>query len=131
MPFEVKVPRLAESISEGVLVQWLKGDGERVRVDEPVAVLETDKAAVELPAEREGTLHHGRKVGDKVEVGDVIATIDESAAPAGASAPARSAVPSPAPPAPAAPAAPARSTAPLPAPTLATVAGIPSAAPAA
>ena len=113
MPFEVKVPRLAESISEGVLVQWLKGDGEAVRVDEPLAVLETDKAAVELPAERAGRLHHGRKVGDKVEVGDVIATIDESVAPAAAAV----AAPAPAP----APArAPMATSVPAPAPAIST-----------
>jgi 2-oxoglutarate dehydrogenase E2 component (dihydrolipoamide succinyltransferase) len=76
---DVTIPRLAESISEAVLVQWLKQDGETVRVDEPIATLETDKAAVELPAEAAGVLRHARKVGDKVEVGDVIARIEEGA----------------------------------------------------
>ena len=101
MAFEVKVPRLAESISEAVLVQWLKGDGEAVKVDEAIAVLETDKAAVELPAERAGVLRHARQVVDKVEVGDTVATIDEGVAPAAvivASAPRASAA-APAPPA--------------------------------
>jgi 2-oxoglutarate dehydrogenase E2 component (dihydrolipoamide succinyltransferase) len=84
--FEVKVPRLAESISEAVLVQWLKQEGEPVRVDEAIATLETDKAAVEIPAERAGVLHHGRKVGETVSVGDVIARIDESAGNGGAPA---------------------------------------------
>jgi len=98
--FDVKVPRLAESISEAVLVQWLKQEGESVRVDEAIATLETDKAAVEIPAERAGVLHHGRKVGDTVTVGDVIASIEEN----GASAPAAAA--------PAPPAAPAAAAAP-------------------
>src|SRR5438552_11686035 len=80
MTVEVKVPRLAESISEAVLVQWLKQDGEQVKTDEPIATLETDKAAVELPADVGGVLHHAKKVGDTVTVGDVIARIDESAA---------------------------------------------------
>src|SRR6266513_2220271 len=79
MTVEVKVPRLAESISEAVLVQWLKQDGEQVKTDEPIATLETDKAAVELPADVGGVLHHEKKVGDTVTVGDVIARIDESA----------------------------------------------------
>jgi len=79
---EIKVPRLAESISEAVLVQWLKQDGERVRADEPIATLETDKAAVEIPADRDGILRHARQVGETVKVGDVIARLDE--APAGA-----------------------------------------------
>ena len=78
MTVEVKVPRLAESISEAVLVQWLKQDGERVRTDEPIATLETDKAAVELPADSGGVLRHARKVGETVTVGDVIARIEES-----------------------------------------------------
>ena len=76
MTIEVKVPRLAESISDATLVQWLKPDGATVRVDEPIATLETDKAAVELPAEASGVLRHGRRVGDRVEVGDVIARIE-------------------------------------------------------
>ena len=76
MTIEVKVPRLAESISDATLVQWLKPDGATVRVDEPIATLETDKAAVELPAEASGVLRHGRAVGDRVEVGDVIARIE-------------------------------------------------------
>lgn len=82
MSVEVKIPQLAESISEAVLVEWLKGDGEAVRMDEPIATLETDKAAVELAAEESGVLKHGKPVGETVHVGDVIATIDPSAAPA-------------------------------------------------
>jgi 2-oxoglutarate dehydrogenase E2 component (dihydrolipoamide succinyltransferase) len=80
MSVDVKIPRLAESISEAVLVEWLKQDGETVRMDEPVATLETDKAAVEIAAEQGGVLHHAKKAGDRVVVGDVIATIDPSGA---------------------------------------------------
>jgi 2-oxoglutarate dehydrogenase E2 component (dihydrolipoamide succinyltransferase) len=117
--FEVKVPRLAESISEGTLVAWLKQDGEAVRIDEAIATLETDKAAVEIPAEQAGVLHHAKKVGETVEVGDVIATIDTNgSAPA---PPAQAVVPAPAAaapdraPSPAAPPEPV-SPAPVPAP---------------
>jgi 2-oxoglutarate dehydrogenase E2 component (dihydrolipoamide succinyltransferase) len=87
---EIVVPTLAESISDAVLVEWLKGDGEVVRVDEPVATLETDKAAVEIAATASGVLHHAHKAGDKVLVGDVLGRVDESAA-AVAAAPARAA----------------------------------------
>jgi len=83
---EIKVPRLAESISEATLVQWLKQDGESVRVDEPIATLETDKAAVEIPSEAAGVLHHAKAVGDTVHVGDVLARVDENAAAPVASA---------------------------------------------
>jgi 2-oxoglutarate dehydrogenase E2 component (dihydrolipoamide succinyltransferase) len=81
MSIDVKIPQLAESISEAVLVEWLKQDGEAVRMDEPIATLETDKAAVELAAEENGVLKHGRPIGETVHVGDVIATIDPSATP--------------------------------------------------
>src|SRR5205814_2108635 len=77
------VPRLAESISEATLVAWLKQEGETVGPDEPIATLETDKAAVELPAGSAGVLHHAKKIGETVVVGDTIARIDENAAPAG------------------------------------------------
>jgi 2-oxoglutarate dehydrogenase E2 component (dihydrolipoamide succinyltransferase) len=103
--FDVKVPRLAESISEAVLVQWLKQEGEAVRVDEAIATLETDKAAVEIPAERAGVLRHGSKVGDTVTVGEVIARIEENGEAVVPVKPA--APPAPVPPAPAAPAPPA------------------------
>jgi 2-oxoglutarate dehydrogenase E2 component (dihydrolipoamide succinyltransferase) len=73
---EVKVPRLAESISEAVLAEWLKADGAPVRADEPIATLETDKAAVEIAASDAGVLRQARKAGDTVQVGDVLARIE-------------------------------------------------------
>ena len=77
MPIDVKVPRLAESISEATLVEWLKPDGTSVRTDEPIATLETDKAAVEIVADAEGVLSHARKPGEVVKVGDVLGRIAE------------------------------------------------------
>ncbi len=101
MARELKVPRLAESISEAVVVAWLKPDGATVRVDEPVVTLETDKAAVEIPSEFAGVLRHARALGDRVEVGDVLARVEEGGAVAsGTPAPALAA-PAAAPPAPA------------------------------
>jgi 2-oxoglutarate dehydrogenase E2 component (dihydrolipoamide succinyltransferase) len=83
---EIRVPRLAESISEAVVVAWLKPDGATVAVDEPIVTLETDKAAVEIPSEVAGVLRHARALGDRVQVGDVLARIEEgSGAPAPAS----------------------------------------------
>ena len=79
MSFEVKVPRLAESIADATLVEWLRGDGETVRVDEPIATLETDKAAVEIAATESGVLRHARMVGDVVRVDDVLARIEPGA----------------------------------------------------
>ncbi|HYM82417.1 MAG TPA: 2-oxoglutarate dehydrogenase complex dihydrolipoyllysine-residue succinyltransferase [Candidatus Limnocylindria bacterium] len=116
MASEVKVPRLAESISEAVLVAWLKQDGESVRADEPIATLETDKAAVEIPADRAGVLRHARKVGDTVVVGDVLARIDDGAGSAAGDQPTQKPAeppePKPAASQPSAPAATARPAAP-------------------
>jgi len=72
---DVKVPRLAESISEATLVEWLKPEGASVRADEPIATLETDKAAVEIVADSAGTLAHLKQVGDVVKVGEVLGRI--------------------------------------------------------
>jgi 2-oxoglutarate dehydrogenase E2 component (dihydrolipoamide succinyltransferase) len=85
---EIKVPRLAESISEATLVEWLKADGSAVRTDEPIATLETDKAAVEIVADTAGVLSHERKPGEVVKVGDVLGRIAEGAGTGAAPAPA-------------------------------------------
>ena len=93
MSVEIQVPRLAESVSEAVLVEWLKPDGASVATDEPIAVLETDKAAVEIAAGGSGTLRHARAVGDRVVVGDVLARIEPAVAPAAVTAAAPASVP--------------------------------------
>lgn len=74
MPFEVKVPSLGESVTEAYIARWLKKNGERVKKDEPIVELETDKANAELRAERAGTLEIVRAEG-AVKVGDVLARI--------------------------------------------------------
>jgi 2-oxoglutarate dehydrogenase E2 component (dihydrolipoamide succinyltransferase) len=81
MPTEVKVPTLGESITEATLGQWLKQPGEPVKADEPIASLETDKVAIDVPSPTAGTMGEQLvKVGDNVAVGAVIAHIE----PAGA-----------------------------------------------
>jgi len=105
MSTEVKVPTLGESVTEATIGEWLKQPGEAVAADEPIASLETDKVAVEVPSPVAGVM--GQQVvavGDTVNVGAVIATIeagDGKAAPAPAPAPkmeakAESAAPAPA-----------------------------------
>ena len=81
MATEVKVPTLGESITEATLGQWLKQPGDAVAQDEPIASLETDKVAIEVPSPVAGTMGEQRvKVGDTVAVGAVIATIEGGAA---------------------------------------------------
>jgi 2-oxoglutarate dehydrogenase E2 component (dihydrolipoamide succinyltransferase) len=88
MTTEVKVPTLGESITEATLGQWLKKPGEAVAVDEPIASLETDKVAVEVPSPVAGVIGALTvKEGDTVEVGAVIATVEEGGAGAAPAAP--------------------------------------------
>src|SRR5579875_3407473 len=77
MATEVKVPTLGESITEATLGQWLKNPGDPVKGDEPIASLETDKVAVEVPSPVAGTMGEQLvKVGDTVAVGAAIARIE-------------------------------------------------------
>lgn len=83
MPVEIRVPALGESIVDATIVQWLKQPGEYVDRSEPVVELETDKVNVEIPADQAGTLQEVLHAeGETVEVGDLLGTILEGAAPA-------------------------------------------------
>ena len=76
---EIKVPSIAESITEVTLSQWLKADGEIVKRDEPICEFESDKATLELPAEVAGKLIHVATEGSDLKIGDVVAKIDTDA----------------------------------------------------
>jgi len=84
MSSEVKVPTLGESVSEATIGEWLKQPGDAVAADEPVCSLETDKVSVEVPAPVAGVMGELKvAVGDTVQVGAIIATIEEgNSAPA-------------------------------------------------
>ena len=84
---DVQIPTLGESVNEGVIVRWAKREGETVRADEVLLELETDKAAMEIPAPRSGVVHILKPEGEKVAVGDVVARIDEDGAPRAQAAP--------------------------------------------
>ena len=76
---EIKVPELAESITEGTIAQWLKQPGDEVKKGEYLLEVETDKVNVELTAEFSGVLKELLKgSGDTVEVGETIGLIDEN-----------------------------------------------------
>ena len=96
MTIEVKVPTLGESVTEATIGQWLKQPGEAVKLDEPIASLETDKVAIEVNAPAAGTM--GQQLfatGDNVSVGALIATIEDGVVPAGAQTPAPRTEPAP------------------------------------
>jgi len=93
MATDVIVPTLGESITEATLGQWLKKPGDAVKADEPIASLETDKVAVEVPSPVAGTMgEHVVSEGDTVNVGSVIARIEAGEGAAVAATPAEATV---------------------------------------
>ena len=82
MSIPVRVPELGESISEALIVRWLKDDGASVQADEPVVEIETDKSAMDVAADTAGRLSIRVPAGTRVRVGTVIAEIAEGARPA-------------------------------------------------
>ncbi len=76
---EIKIPELAESITEGTIAEWLVKVGDKVEKGDPIVELETDKVNVEVNSDYAGVITEllfGE--GDDVEVGDVIAKVDET-----------------------------------------------------
>jgi 2-oxoglutarate dehydrogenase E2 component (dihydrolipoamide succinyltransferase) len=76
---EIKVPTVGESISEVTLLKWVKKEGEYVERDEVIAELESEKATFEVNAEKAGVLKPSASEGDTLKIGDILATIDETA----------------------------------------------------
>ena len=105
MKVDIKVPSVGESVTEATIAEWSKKNGQAVKRDDVLLMLETDKASVEVLAEHDGVLTTTAKEGDVVKVGAVVGSIDTSAAGASAG-PAQAAPPAKAAPAPAKPAAP-------------------------
>ncbi|MCQ6276186.1 dihydrolipoyllysine-residue succinyltransferase [Bacillus sp. V3B] len=78
---EIKVPELAESITEGTVAQWLKKIGDTVNKGDYIVELETDKVNVEIISEYSGILSDLKaKEGDTVKVGETIAVVKDSVA---------------------------------------------------
>jgi 2-oxoglutarate dehydrogenase E2 component (dihydrolipoamide succinyltransferase) len=89
MATEVTVPTLGESITEATLGQWLKMPGDAVAADEPIASLETDKVAVEVPSPVAGVMGDQLVAeGDTVAVGATIARIESGSGMPAAAEPA-------------------------------------------
>jgi 2-oxoglutarate dehydrogenase E2 component (dihydrolipoamide succinyltransferase) len=77
---ELKIPAVAESITEVTLSKFLVKDGDYVELDQPICEVETDKASQELPSPVAGIVKLVASEGDDLKVGALVATIDESAA---------------------------------------------------
>ena len=81
MLVEVKIPVVGESIVEVQIGQWLKSEGDEVRKDESLAVIDSEKATVELPAPESGKLTRILcQAGETVHVGTTIAQIESNGA---------------------------------------------------
>jgi 2-oxoglutarate dehydrogenase E2 component (dihydrolipoamide succinyltransferase) len=76
MALQIKVPTVGESISEVTIANWLKKDGDSVKLDEVIAELESDKATFELTAQSAGVLKIQKQQGETVPIGAVIAEIE-------------------------------------------------------
>ncbi|KAA9026441.1 2-oxoglutarate dehydrogenase complex dihydrolipoyllysine-residue succinyltransferase [Niallia endozanthoxylica] len=75
----IKVPELAESITEGTIVQWFKKAGDLIVKGDYIAELETDKVNIEIISEYSGILYEVKAMeGSTVKVGEVIAVIKEN-----------------------------------------------------
>src|ERR1700754_3674654 len=83
MAFSVQMPALGESVTEGTVTRWLKQEGDRVEVDEPLLEVSTDKVDTEIPSPAAGVLQRIIAGEDEtVEVGSELAVIgDEGEAP--------------------------------------------------
>jgi pyruvate dehydrogenase E2 component (dihydrolipoamide acetyltransferase) len=89
MPTDVKLPRLGQGMESGVIVRWLKSEGDAVKKGEPLYELDTDKVTQEVEAEVEGTLVRIVVPEGEVEVGATVAVIEgDGAAPPAEPAPA-------------------------------------------
>src|SRR5215467_11692787 len=76
MPYDVKLPDIGEGIAEGEIVRWMVKVGDAVKDDQPLVEVMTDKASVEIPSPRTGTIAaiHA-EAGSTVPVGSVIVSI--------------------------------------------------------
>ncbi len=75
--FELKLPKMGESVAEATITSWLKEVGDTIELDEAVVEIATDKVDSEVPSEVEGTLVEVLFEKDSVvNVGDTIAVIE-------------------------------------------------------
>src|SRR3989344_5079244 len=78
MVYEFRFPDVGEGIHEGEIVEWKVKEGDAINKDQVIALIETDKAVVEVPSPRSGVVAKlNFKVGEKIKVGEVLLTIAE------------------------------------------------------
>src|SRR6187399_2476150 len=78
--FDLIMPKMGESVAEATIIKWTKNEGDKIKIDETVLEIATDKVDSEIPSPFEGTLTKRLfKEGDVVQVGAVIAVISSDA----------------------------------------------------
>src|SRR5688572_29414464 len=79
MPAEITMPQLSDTMTEGTVVKWKKKEGDKVKANEEIADIETDKATMPMESFEAGTLAFiAAKEGEKVSVGGLIGVIARS-----------------------------------------------------
>ncbi len=79
MAYDFRLPDLGEGIAEGEIIKWLVREGDKVEEHQPIVELETDKAVVQVPSPKSGTiLKIFGSPGEKIHVGDVLCSIGEA-----------------------------------------------------
>ena len=81
MAIDIVVPTLGESVSDATIARWMKQAGETIAQDEPIVELETDKVTLEVPSPVAGTLSEIIADEVTVEVGALLARVEEGGAP--------------------------------------------------
>ncbi len=77
---ELVMPKMGESVAEATIIKWVKNEGDKIKIDETVLEIATDKVDSEIPSSFEGVLVKKLfKEGDVVQVGTVIALISSDA----------------------------------------------------
>ena len=84
MAHEIKIPSVGESITSATLGTWHKNDGDYVNSGEVILTIETDKISTELETDKSGILRHSAAEGEELDIGAVVASIEEGKVPSGA-----------------------------------------------
>ena len=79
MATNIVMPEAGESVTNGVIADWHKADGDWGEQDEAICDVETDKITVEILAPASGVLKRSAQEGDEIDVGAVVGTVDETA----------------------------------------------------
>lgn len=82
MPIELTIPSVGESITEVQIAEWLKSEGETVKKDENIAVIDSEKTTFELAAPEGGQLKILHQAGETVKIGAVVGRIETNGEPA-------------------------------------------------